>query len=76
MALSYLNPTFIPLKTPLRLQLWRCFALFFKVYELFSVVCGFFWIVAEFAWVVTALFRHCHGVDCGLTVDDCGGLWR
>ena len=21
-----------------------------------------------------ALFRHCCGVDCGLTVDDCGGL--
>jgi len=50
--------------------------LFFKVYGLFSVVCGLFWIVADLKWTVMALFRHCYGVDHGLTVDDCGGLWR
>jgi hypothetical protein len=36
---------------------------------LISVVCGLFWIVAELPWIVTALFRHCCGVDCGLTMD-------
>ena len=61
MAFFAPNPTFTPLK-PLPLLLWRCFALFFKVYGLFRVVYGLF-------WIVTVLFRHCCGVDYGLTVD-------
>jgi hypothetical protein len=56
-------PAFFPFK------LWRCFALFFKVYRLLRVVCGLFWIVAELTGIVTALFRHCCGVDRGLTMD-------
>ena len=63
-----LNDTLTALK-PHPLQLWRCFALFFRVCGLISVVCGLFWIVAELPWIVTVLFRHCYGVDRGLTMD-------
>jgi len=58
MASFAINPTFTPLKTPFR-----------SSYALFRVVSGLFWIVAELTRLVMALFRHCCGVDCGLTMD-------
>jgi hypothetical protein len=37
------------------MQLWRCFALIFKVYGLFNVVCGLLW--------------RCFAIVVALTVD-------
>jgi hypothetical protein len=74
-----LNPTFTPLKTTFCISygvVSRCFLKFMDCLALFVDCFGLFWIVAELAGIVMALFRHCCGVDCGLTVDDCGGLWR
>jgi hypothetical protein len=65
MAFFALNPTFAPLKTPFGSSygvVSRCFLSFVGCLALFVDCFGLF-------WIVTVLFRHCCGVDCGLTMD-------
>ena len=71
-----------PLNTPsnpVLVRLWRCFSLFdlcfllfpivFHCSALFLIVRRCLWIVLRCFSIVRVLFRHCCGVDCGLTMD-------